>query len=194
MLGTGIFQGVPPLAYYRQVLNAPLAFASAWCRKESTLQLSRSLLICCILVAGAVFAQDPKKTADQLTGDAKGSAANNSLCKLFTPAEASKYVGKIVGNGQNAAMGSGCQWAAKDDDGDMMVQIVSASYHEQPTLAKGYKAMPELGTKGFVVPEMGGWKAAVIRDKESIIVTVAGPAASQQTAIALLKETLSRRK
>ena len=158
------------------------------------MRLRSPLLIGCILAIGVASAQDPKKTADQLTGDAKGSAANNPACKLFTAAEASKYVGKTVGEGKNAAMGSGCQWAAKDYDGDMMVQIVPASYHEQPTLAKGFKAIPELGTKGFVIPEMGGWKAAVLRGTESIIVTVAGPAASQQTAVALLKETLSRRK
>jgi maltose-binding protein MalE len=157
-------------------------------------KLPSALLIGFILAAGAVSAQDPKKTAAQLTGDAKGSAANNPVCKLFTAAEASKYVGKTVGDGKNAAMGSGCQWATKDYEGDMMVQIVPASYHEQPKLAKGFQAMPELGTKGFAVPEMGGWKAAVIRGKESIIVTVAGPAASQKTAVALLKETLSRRK
>ena len=142
-------------------------------------------------MATAVFAQDPKKTAAQLTGDAtKGSAANNPVCKLFTAAEASKYVGKTIGNGQNAAMGSGCQWAAKDYEGDMMVQIVAASYHVQPTMAKGFQAMPVLGTKGYVVPEMGGWKAAVIRGEETIVVTVAGPSASQQTVVALLKETL----
>ena len=158
------------------------------------MKLPGLLFVGCILAAGAVSAQDPKKTADQLTGDAKGSAANNPVCKLFTAAEASKYVGKTVGDGKNAAMGSACQWAAKDYEGDMMVQIVPASYHSQPTLAKGFQAMPNLGMKGFVVPEMGGWKAALLRGDESIIVTVAGPAASQQTAVALLKETLSRRK
>jgi hypothetical protein len=157
-------------------------------------KLSSSLIIGCILAVGTVSAQDPNKTAAQLTGDAKGSAANNPARKLFTAAEASKYVGKTVGDGKNAALGSGCQWASKDDEGDMMVQIVPASYHEQPKLAKGFQAMPNLGTKGFVVPEMGGWKAAVLRSEESIIVTVAGPAASQQTAVALLKETLARRK
>ena len=89
-----------------------------------------------LLLAGALLgvctasAQDPKKAAGILTGDAKGSAATNPMCKLFTAAEASKYVGKAVGAGENAAMGSGCQWTANDDDGDMMVQIVSASYHE----------------------------------------------------------------
>ena len=152
------------------------------------------------LLAGAllgvctVSAQDPKKTADILTGDAKGSAANNPVCKLFTAAEASKYVGKTVGAGENAAMGSGCQWATKDDDGDMMVQIVPASYHEQPTLAKGFQRLPEIGAKAFVVPELGGWKAATIRGEESIIVSVSGPAANQQTAVALLKDALTRRK
>jgi hypothetical protein len=152
------------------------------------------LFLGCILTAGFVSAQDPKKTADRLTGDAKGSSANNPVCKLFTAAEASKYVGKSVGDGRNAAMGSGCQWAAKDDEGDMMVQIVAASYHEEPKLAKGFQAMPDLGTRGFVVPEMGGWKAAVVRGGESIVVSVTGPAASRQTVAALLKETLSRRK
>jgi hypothetical protein len=71
-----------------------------------------------------------------------------------------------TGSEENAAMGSGCQWAAKDYDGDMMVQVVPASYHEEPKLAKSFQAMPGLGS----------------------------PAASQQTAVALLKEVLSRRK
>jgi hypothetical protein len=153
-----------------------------------------SLLASALLVVSTASAQDPKKTADILTGNAKGSAANNPVCKLFTAAEASKYVGKTVGAGENAAMGTGCQWAAKDYEADMMVQIVPASYHEQPTLAKGFQRLPEIGTKAFVVPEMGGWKAATLRGEESIIVSVSGPAANQQTAVAVLKETLARRK
>jgi hypothetical protein len=48
----------------------------------------------------------------------------------------------------------------------MMVQVVPASYHEEPKLAKSFQAMPSLRS----------------------------PAASQQTAVALLKEVLSRRK
>ena len=152
------------------------------------------LLSAVLFGVGTASAQDPKKTAGILTGDAKGSAANNPVCRLFTAAEASRYVGKTVGAGENAAMGSGCQWAAKDYDGDMMVQIVPVSYHEQPTLAKGFQRLPEIGPKAFVVPEMGGWKAATLRGEESIIVSVAGPAANQQQAVALLKETLTRRK
>lgn len=153
-----------------------------------------SPLVITFVLAAGLLAQDPKKTADVLSGDAKGSAANNPVCKLFTAAEASKYAGKTVENGKNAAMGSGCQWASKDYEADMMVQIIPASYHGQPTLAKDYQAMPELGNKGYVVPQMGGWTAAVIRDKESINVSVSGPKAGKDTVVALLKETLSRHK
>jgi hypothetical protein len=152
------------------------------------------LLASVLLGVCTASAQDPRKTADILTGDAKGSAANNPVCKLFTAAEASKYVGKAVGAGENAAMGSGCQWAAKDYEGDMLVQIVPASYHSEPTLAKGFLGLPEIGTKAFVVPEMGGWKAATVRGEESINVMLSGPGANQQTTVALLKDTLARRK
>jgi hypothetical protein len=152
------------------------------------------LLAGILLCACIASAQDPKKHAAVLTGDAKGSAANNPACKLFTVAEASTYVGKAVGAGENAAMGSGCMWSTKDYDGDMMVQIVAARYHEQPTLAKGFQRLPDIGPKAFVVPEMGGWKAATLRGEESIIVSVSGPAANEKQAIALLKETLARRK
>jgi len=157
------------------------------------MKLARLLLMSGLLSA-CLVAQDPRKTADRLTGDDKGKAANNPVCKLFTAAEASKYVGIAVENGKNAAMGSGCQWTSKDYEGDMMVQIVASNYHVAPALAKGYQAMPELGTKGYVVPQMGGWTAAVIRDKESINVSVSGPKAGKETAVALLKETLARRK
>lgn len=147
-----------------------------------------------LLAIFAASAQDAQKTASILKGDNKGPAANNPVCKLFTIAEAAKYIGKPVGKVQNAAQGTGCQWTTKDYEGDLMVQVVPARYHEQPTLAKGFKQVPEMGTKAFVVPEMGGWKAAVLRGEESIIVSVSGPAANEQAAVALLKETLARRK
>jgi hypothetical protein len=51
-----------------------------------------------------------------------------------------------------------------------------------------------VGAEAFVVPEMGGWKAATVRGEESINVMLSGPAASQLTTVALFKETLARRK
>jgi hypothetical protein len=146
-----------------------------------------------LLAAMGANAQDPKKTAAILTGDSKGAASNNPQCKLFTPAEAAKYVGKPVGAGQNAGMGTGCQWATKDYEGDMMVTVVPAQYHEEPKLAKGYQPQPALGTKGFVAPEMGGWTAGVIKGSDAIRVSLVGPAASEKAVLDLLQETLKRR-
>jgi hypothetical protein len=146
-----------------------------------------------LLATAAASAQDPQKTADVLTGDANGSAANNPICKLFTTAEVAKYVGKPVGAGENAALGSGCQWVATDDEGDLLVQVVEARYHTVPSQAKGFQSLPDVGTQAFVVPELGGWKAATLRGTESIIVSVSSPTANAQTATALLKDTLGRR-
>lgn len=53
-------------------------------------------------------------------------------------------------------MGSGCQWAAKDDSGDVLIQIVPKSYHRTPTMADGYKKLPDIGTDGNISPDMGG--------------------------------------
>jgi hypothetical protein len=138
--------------------------------------------------------QDAKKAKDRLTGDAAGKAADNPQCKLFTPAEAGKYIGEPVGVGQNAAMGSGCQWPAKGDGGDVMVQVVEARYFTAPSAAKGYKPLSGIGSKAYVLPEMGGWVAAALVGQEAVLVSVAGKAASEAQAVALLQETLKRRK
>jgi len=147
-----------------------------------------------LAAAAAAQPQDAKKARDRLTGDAAGAAAHNPQCKLFTPAEAGQYIGEPVAAGQNAAMGSGCQWAAKGDGGDVLVQVVPANYFTPPSLAKGYKALTSIGSKAYVVPEMGGWVAGALVGTEGVVVSVAGKAASETQAVALLRETLKRRK
>ena len=149
----------------------------------------------CLLLCGNVYGQvtrEAKKTADALTGDDKKSAAENPQCKLYTLAEVKKYMGEPVTAGQNAALGTGCQWIAKSENGDMMVQVVPASYHVPPTLGKGYRTLPDVGTQGFILPELGGWAAGAIKGDESIHVSMAGPGSKAEIVIDLLKETLKR--
>jgi hypothetical protein len=138
---------------------------------------------------------DAQKVAAALTGDDKQEAANNPQCKLFTPAELAKYVGEPVSAGRNA-MG-GCQWVttrtrADGSEGDVMIVVVPARYHERPTLGKGFKEVPDVGARGFVVQDMGGWVAGAIVGKDAIRVALDGAAASETSAIALLKETIRR--
>ena len=134
-----------------------------------------------------------QKAAASLTGDETLAAASNPLCKMFTRAEVAKYIGEPVSAGRNAGMGAGCQWVATDDSGDVLVMVVPSRYHERPSLAKGFSEVADLGTRGFVVPELDGWGAGAIQGNDAIRVSVAGGSASETSAVALLKEALARR-
>jgi hypothetical protein len=154
--------------------------------------LAASLLLILTSCGGNV-PQDAQKTADALTGDAKGAAADNPVCKLFTPAELETYVGEPLDPGANAGGGMGCQWTAKDGEGDVMVVAVPSNYAEIPSLAEGFRDMPGLGEKGFAAPELGGWVAGAVLGEDFVKVSVAGAKASADNAIALFKETAKRR-
>jgi hypothetical protein len=150
-----------------------------------------------LLAAPAVGAAevDPKKLKDRLTGDAKSPAANNPQCRLFTPAEVARYLGQPVGAGENAAGGSGCQWPAKNDDSaDAMVQVIPARYFVAPPDSKGVRRLPNIGSKGFVAPQYSGFSAGAIVGDAGIWVSVSGKTAKEDAAIALLEETIKRRK
>lgn len=139
-------------------------------------------------------AQQAQKTADALTGDAAGDAVDNSQCKMFTPAEIAKYLGAPAKLGTNAAMGTACQWVAVADDGSrfIMLQTADARYHEQPSGAAGFKKLPDVGIKGFVVPQMGGWQAGAILGGKSINVITSGPTTSEAQTVAFLREAAKR--
>jgi len=165
-------------------------------REERAMRSFKIGLSCvCLAIACGASAQPAEvlRLRDKLTGDAAGKAANNPQCKLFTPAEIARFVGEAVGPGTNAAMGSGCQWSSKDGDGDAIVQVVAANYLSEPRLAKGYKPLPDIGAKGHVLPEMGGWKAAAVFGPDAVVVMVSGKGASEAGAVALLQEAAKRR-
>ncbi len=154
---------------------------------------------CCVVAAmltscdqGGGAQTDPQKLAAALRGEDKGAADQNPQCKLFTPAELSKFVGMPLAAGHVAAMGSGCQWLANSGDGSALIQVVPASYHEPHSGAAGFKNLPDIGTRGFVENDLG-WNAGTIIGSESVVVSVTGPAANAATAIALLKETIARK-
>lgn len=134
---------------------------------------------------------DAQKTADVLTGDAKGSADSNPLCKLFTVDEIASYEGAPVAAGANAAMGSGCQWVNRQGQGDAMIQVVPARYFEAASEAPGYKELPDTGEKAFVVPRMGGWQAGAIKGDKAVMVST-GASSSETKAASLLKEAMKR--
>jgi len=116
--------------------------------------------------------------------------ALNPQCKLFTSAELSKYVRVALGAPENAT--GGCIWHSIDGETDVMLTVVEARYHAEPKLAEGFRRLPDVGEKGNVRPEMGGWSASAVQGAYSAGAHVSGPGASQATAVALLKDTLKR--
>jgi hypothetical protein len=155
--------------------------------------LAASLLLACCANAFSQAKPDTQKLSGVLTGDDKGPAAKNPQCKLFSTAEAGRYIGAPVVAMENAAMGAGCQWVAKGDNDSMVVAVVPKSNHEPAKSAAGFKKLPDVGVRGFVVPDMGGWVAGTIVGPDAIRVTLAGKGASESSTVDLLKETLKRR-
>ena len=136
--------------------------------------------------------KEAKQAAAVLSGDAKGAASDNPLCKLFTAAEASAYAGESLNAGTNAAMGMGCQWASGDGSKMTMVAAVPKSYADSPSAAPGFRKLSEIGSDAYVARDMGGWIAGAIGPNDFIKVTIVGAKASEANAIALLKETIKR--
>jgi hypothetical protein len=154
------------------------------------------MVVCWFWATSTVgFAQskaDAEKLARGLKGDNAAQAGDNRQCKMFTKAEASRYIGEVVIHVENAALGTGCQWTSASDDGSMLVQVVPARYHERPSAAPGYKKLPQVGPQAFVVPQSGGWQAGTLQGAHSIQVQVSGKGATEAKTVELLKESMTR--
>lgn len=136
-----------------------------------------------------------------LTGDAQGKAGDNPVCNLYSPEDLKPYLGKTPSEGENAAMGTGCQWSATEDTDTeptfVQIQVVPAASGKGegavPSGAPGYREVPELGKTGYVAKDMG-WEAGAFVGDEWIGVTISAPAASEAKAIALFKDFTARRR
>lgn len=149
-----------------------------------------SLLVC----SDAAAQTDAQKVADALRGRGTTAASDSPQCRLFTPSELEPFVGATLAAGNIAAAGTGCQWLGKGGNTSVLIQVAAARYHEPHQGAPGFKWLPDVGTKGFVESSLGGWNAGAIDGDRTVVVEVMGPKADASTAIALLKETLKRRR
>ncbi|MEO8052835.1 MAG: hypothetical protein ABI833_20690 [Acidobacteriota bacterium] len=151
------------------------------------------LIVCCLgLAACSSGKSEAEKVAAAIKGDNAGKAADNRQSKFLTNVEAGSYMGEPVVRVENAAMGSGCMWSAASDTGSLLVQVVPADYHERPSAAPGYKELPKIDEKAFVVPEMGGWHAGSLRGEHAIHVQLGGKGASEARTVELLIEAMKR--
>lgn len=137
----------------------------------------------------SAYAEAEKERA-RLTGDDKGAAADNPVCKLFKPKELEQYIGEKLGPPQNAT--GGCQWVTNDEVGDVEIGVVAARYYE-PHEGETYREISGIGSKAFSARFLDSWQASAVTGEDAVSVMVAGDKATRETAEALLRETIRRR-
>ncbi len=122
--------------------------------------------------------------------------ATSEYCSLFTVDEVQAILGAPVGPGDDAALGTGCQWDGTDPEGGTMLQIQvidDPSFYVEQSGAEGFEAVSGIGAAAFVVDEIGGWSAQAQTDAATYAVIVRGGTATRLSAISLLKTLVERR-
>jgi hypothetical protein len=124
--------------------------------------LSICLSLVCAFNAHVGAQDDARKLKEQLTGEARLKSADNPVCKLFSQAEITRYLGGVkIEPAETTAAGYGCSWHTRDYEALLTVAIVGVRDSVAPTLAKGYKTLPGVGAKGYTVRNSDGWESLV---------------------------------
>jgi hypothetical protein len=151
-----------------------------------------------VLAAVFVTACGGEPQVEQGTDASTGRVASanpSPACRLFTRQEISSLLALPVGDGEVAGpLGTSCQWDATSDDASyVQVQIIPGhDYWTNPTRASGYEAVSGIGSEAYVHPELGGWTAGALTDTAVAAVSLAGGAASGETAVRLLRMLVER--
>lgn len=124
------------------------------------------------------------------------AAASNPLCDLFTVDEVQELLGAPVGPGEDAALGTGCQWSG-DSSADatyLQIQVIEdPSYYVEQSLGDGFEQVSGIANAAFVIPELGGWAGGAQSDSSTYAVAVNGGTASKEAAISLLRQLVERK-
>lgn len=137
-------------------------------------------------------------------------AADSPMCKLFTQKEASAYVGAPLGDGQADFMPGaiGCVWSDEHEASKLTISVLPAGNALQLKSWgfeswDGFRAVPDIGARAYVarrpIMEIAGqkyggeWQAGAIVGSEYVAVSLKGPKADADMAVAFLKDTLKRR-
>jgi hypothetical protein len=122
--------------------------------------------------------------------------AQHSPCSLLTPEEVKAQFGTPVDKGEIAAMGTGCQWAASNNDTAFaQIQILTdTTGYGTPIQAPSFQKLTSITGVGFSVKDpQGGWRAEAKTAKGHYAVQLIGaPSATREGAVALLRKLLER--
>ncbi len=115
---------------------------------------------------------------------------------MFTVDEVQELLGAPVGPGEDAALGTGCQWSG-DSSADatyLQIQVIEdPSYYVEQSLGDGFEQVSGIANAAFVIPELGGWAGGAQSDSSTYAVAVNGGTASKEAAISLLRQLVERK-
>ena len=123
--------------------------------------------------------------------------AQKEPCSLLTTAEIKEHFGTAVEKGEMAGLGTGCQWAVKNNDTAFaQIQIIprDTSGYGTPIQAPSYQKLDGIDGRGFSVKDpQGGWRAEAATGKGHFAVQLIGaPSATREGAVALLRKLMER--
>jgi hypothetical protein len=130
-------------------------------------------------------------------GSPAQAAATKSadVCGMLSSAQLRPMWGKEMATRHAAELPQtlGCDWGATDGRGGLLtVRVIPSRYYEEPSLARGFKLLPGIADKAYVLPELGGWRAGALKGAKAVVIQVDGGKSNQNTAVTLLK-TLVRK-
>jgi hypothetical protein len=122
-------------------------------------------------------------------------AASNPLCGLFTTDEVQTMLGVPVGPGEDAALGTGCQWSGDStlNATYLQIQVIDdPSYYVEQSGGEGFEQVSGIANAAFVIPELGGWAGGAQSDSSTYAIAINGGSASKDAAISLLRQLVER--
>ncbi|HYO41911.1 MAG TPA: hypothetical protein VES19_01825 [Candidatus Limnocylindrales bacterium] len=138
----------------------------------------------------------PATTAPEGSGVASPAGAASTYCSIFTLDEVKAILGADVNAGEDAALGTGCQWNDGDGGALMQIQVIDdPTYFVAETGAEGYEELSGIGVAAFSVPGLvdGEWSASAQTANGTYYVTVRSSTTTVTTAVDLLTELIKRR-
>jgi hypothetical protein len=134
--------------------------------------------------------QDSTPAAAKALHEQLTSAGTESVaCKLFSRDQIAKALGATVDAGVTSGpLGTGCSWAIRGQDRNVMVQLVPRDYWEDGTRQPGGEALTGIGDKAFVGPWLDDQRAGALTENGAVYVM----SPKKETSVVLLRDAATR--
>lgn len=145
-----------------------------------------ALLLSTLLLAGCGSGDGPAKPA-----------LSDSACRFGTTAEMERIVGFRLRPDPFRSAHKPCDWQGDEDWSTVYITTASAEYHNRNLGSANLRELSGIGEDAYVSHGMlkeddTNWRASAAVGDVNVVVLVAGPKASEEATVALLRHVVSR--